>query len=373
MKTNLEKFPTSPAAIRMLDTVTKGWYDNSYVGKWIYQVMGSEIDEIQKIADGLKDQIFAETATWGIIYHEMKYGIPFDSAKELDERRRAVITKRDHANKMPWTPFFVKNMIWNAFSVNAELIDKDTPFTATLNVLIGENESTGDPRKILAYICKTKPSHIEIDIICTVETIVLQKYEKIYLEQLFMQHNHTNASLFELKQVDFQAAVDNKKTERFFGKVKSYKFMNKWDGTYKFDGTIKFNSEVREEVLEMEAKLTKSGKEKLLRSRAGEITMPKIVGFAFGTGGVNASGIIQPVGDSLSAEFLRKAVDNYSIDLEAGKAQYFCTLGADEAVGKIISEIGLYDSEGDIIMISNFLGKGKDEGLVMRFEIDDVV
>ena len=35
----------------------------------------------------------------------------------------------------------------------------------------------------------------------------------------------------------------------------------------------------------MEGKVTAIGKTKILRARAGEITLPKIAGFAFGSGG----------------------------------------------------------------------------------------
>ena len=96
----------------------------------------------------------------------------------------------------------------------------------------------------------------------------------------------------------------------------------------------------------MEGKVTVVGRTKILRARAGEITLPKIVGFAFGSGG-------------------SKTNEN--------KCEYYCTLNGSEANGKSISEIGLYDSEGDIIMIANFLPKGKDSNVSMRFEIDDVL
>ena len=39
-KFDLEAFPTSESAVRMLSYVSQGFYDNSYVGKWLYQVMG---------------------------------------------------------------------------------------------------------------------------------------------------------------------------------------------------------------------------------------------------------------------------------------------------------------------------------------------
>ena len=41
---DLEHFPTNEVAQRLLTYVTRGWYDKSYVGKWIYEVIGLELD-----------------------------------------------------------------------------------------------------------------------------------------------------------------------------------------------------------------------------------------------------------------------------------------------------------------------------------------
>lgn len=122
----------------------------------------------------------------------------------------------------------------------------------------------------------------------------------------------------------------------------------------------------------MEAKVTAKGKEKLLKARAGAITLPKIVGFAFGEGGASG-GTVKPIGESLADEFLRKPIDEYILKTAENKCEYYCTLNGSEGNGKNISEIGLYDSTGDIIMIANFLPKGKDSNVSMRFEIDDVL
>lgn len=61
----------------------------------------------------------------------------------------------------------------------------------------------------------------------------------------------------------------------------------------------------------MEGKVTVVGRTKILRARAGEITLPKIVGFAFGSGGSNGSTVLSP-GETLKNEFLRKAVDGHA-------------------------------------------------------------
>lgn len=122
----------------------------------------------------------------------------------------------------------------------------------------------------------------------------------------------------------------------------------------------------------MEGKITTVGKTKILRARAGEITLPKVAGFAFGSGGSDGSTVLTP-GETLKNEFLRKVVDGHTLKLTENKCEYYCTLNGSEANGKSISEIGLYDSAGDIIMIANFLPKSKDSNISMKFEIDDVL
>lgn len=122
----------------------------------------------------------------------------------------------------------------------------------------------------------------------------------------------------------------------------------------------------------MEGKVTKIGKTKILKARAGEITLPKIAGFAFGSGGADGSTVLVP-GETLKNEFLRKAIDGHTLKINENKCEYYCTLNTNEANGKSISEIGLYDTEGDIIMIANFTAKGKDPEVYMKFEIDDIL
>ena len=122
-----------------------------------------------------------------------------------------------------------------------------------------------------------------------------------------------------------------------------------------------------------EAIVTLIAKKKMLRARAGEIAMPKIVGMAFGDGGVDSSNnVITPSENqtSLKNELLRKKVDKYTF-ISDSKCRYECTLANNELTGKYISELALYDDAGDIIAIKNFLKKGKDSDLEIKFQMDD--
>ena len=59
---DLEHFPANEVAQRLLTYVTRGWYDKSYVGKWIFEVMGLELDTAIKRIEEAQSQSFPETA-----------------------------------------------------------------------------------------------------------------------------------------------------------------------------------------------------------------------------------------------------------------------------------------------------------------------
>lgn len=123
-----------------------------------------------------------------------------------------------------------------------------------------------------------------------------------------------------------------------------------------------------------DAVVTLKARKKMVRARAGEIELPPIVGMVFGSGGVDASGTpVVPSGsdDGLRQEIFRKEVDSY-IFTEDTTCQYLCTLAVGECDNEEISEIGLYDSEGDVLAIKTFKKKGKDSDLEMTFRIDDI-
>ncbi len=120
--------------------------------------------------------------------------------------------------------------------------------------------------------------------------------------------------------------------------------------------------------------ITKKSREKLVKARAGAIQLPKIVGMVFGDGGVDASGnVISPTESQsgLTNEIFRKELDGYSFPADT-TCRYECTLTESELAGEEISEIGLYDSEGDVVCIKTFKRKGKDDDVEQTYTLDDI-
>ncbi|MDE7300423.1 MAG: YmfQ family protein, partial [Lachnospiraceae bacterium] len=162
-KIDLENFPVSESARKMLSYVSDGFYDKSYVGKWIFQVMGMEYDDARRIVEELPGQMFPETATWGLMYHEIKWGLPVRANLPDEERRRQICQKRDY--RAPMTPHCMEKYLCNVTGFEVHISDIHDPWRGYLpahpNVFqvffIGEG--TLDAGAAIHAIRRIKQSH----------------------------------------------------------------------------------------------------------------------------------------------------------------------------------------------------------------------
>lgn len=120
--------------------------------------------------------------------------------------------------------------------------------------------------------------------------------------------------------------------------------------------------------------ITNAARAKLVKARAGAIQLPEIVGMVFGNGGVDGEGTVIPPTleqSGLTNEIFRKEIDGYSFPADT-TCRYECTLLTNELAGEFISEIGLYDAEGDVVCIKTFTSKGKDCDVEQTYILDDI-
>lgn len=174
---NLENFPTSPAAKRMMKTVSP-IYDRSYVAKWIFQVMGMEMDEAWKFFEELRLQAFPETATWGIVYWEQRYHIPPDDSLTIEERRQRVIIKR--GKRRPMNPARIEQFTRDITGREAIVTERNGEYVFFIAILPGE--SAVDYHELIKTIRSAKPSHLtpvvlfETDVALTIQATNQEKY-----------------------------------------------------------------------------------------------------------------------------------------------------------------------------------------------------
>lgn len=155
---DIEHFPTSPTALRMLSRISP-IYDRSYVGKWIFQVMGADMDDVRLRFEELRLQAFPETATWSIPYWEQRYGITPTPGQTMEERRRAVVLKRN--SRDPMNPAKIEHIIQTLTGMAAKVTEDVAPYTASMEI---SDDGSGAVHfgDVLRSIRRIKPSHIAI-------------------------------------------------------------------------------------------------------------------------------------------------------------------------------------------------------------------
>lgn len=196
-KFNLENFPTSKSALKMLSYVSDGFYDKSYVGKWLYEVMGLEYDEARELAEELPKQFFPETATWGLMYHEIKWGLPVRANLSYDERRQLIYQKRDYM--APMTPYSMEKYLADVTGFDVNIADINDPgeynFVASHpNVfkVFFSGIGTLDSKEVHAVLDKLKQSHTTYSIDDRVQ-IYIKNYSSFKIHNIIF---YIKCSLF---------------------------------------------------------------------------------------------------------------------------------------------------------------------------------
>lgn len=115
------------------------------------------------------------------------------------------------------------------------------------------------------------------------------------------------------------------------------------------------------------------GKEKNVRGESWHSTAQQDRRHGIWYRRVNGSDEIVPHSpdqNALHNEAFRKEVDGYEV-ISDTCIRYKCTLEETELANTYISEIGIYDADGDMVAMKAFMKKGKDADMEVVFECDD--
>lgn len=201
-KFDLEDFPTSSSARKMLGYVSDGFYDRSYVGKWIFQVMGLEYDRALEIATDLPDQFFPETATWGLMYHEIKWGLPVRENLSYEKRRELIYRKRDC--RAPMTPCRMEEYLKNEMDFEAYVADCHdpgafgyTPWHPNTFKVTFIGEGTLNTKKAREILDRIKQSHTTFSL----EDMVVAEIDSSALENVQFGHMEVQAFFHYFKRI----------------------------------------------------------------------------------------------------------------------------------------------------------------------------
>lgn len=250
---DIENFPTSESAREMLHSVSEDFYERSYVFKWILQVMGLEWDDAKKIIEEeLVKQLFIETATWGLRYHEEKWQISVREDLDFEERRKLLYAKRDF--RAPMTPYTMEQYIEKTLpGVKVHVMDCHDPGEFGFvpdhpNVfkVMFETECTLDTKAALQTISRIKQSHTACYFPADLISFFVENEEEADIRCLC----HGMECVEKAKpEYHLSVTLPVEQEEKFDCSVTVRNNLHYFDGSLCWDGSVPMNSYIKKEEL----------------------------------------------------------------------------------------------------------------------------
>lgn len=136
-------------------------YGDSFIGLWLFQVMGAEWDAVRKWCREIGPQTVPHTATWSLDFWEQEYGIPKDPAMGTAQRRKRILSyMRDRAPMNPVT----LGRIASVAAANAEAEIEELTGPNHFTVWISALPNAADVEKITAAVKRAKPAWLDFDV-----------------------------------------------------------------------------------------------------------------------------------------------------------------------------------------------------------------
>lgn len=159
-KTELtEQILQSPMAQQIIQEVSP-IYGEAYTALWLFQVIGTVLDDMKEWATSLEKQVVPQTATWSLPYWEEQYGIITDETWTYERRRQNIVNKM--RNRAPMNPAKMERIISVAAGADARI--EELTGKNHFTVYISTSKDLVDEDFVRSEINKAKPAHLIYDI-----------------------------------------------------------------------------------------------------------------------------------------------------------------------------------------------------------------
>lgn len=155
-KTDLmEQILTSKEAQTIIEYVSPV-YGESYVGLWLFQVIGAQLDDMLNWSEDLYNQVTPQTATWTIEYWEKEYGIVPEADWTIEQRQQNIMSKMKY--RAPMSPKKIEDLASAILGVPVEIEENTAKNTFT--VYVRKNVTEEKFARAKQEIDNAKPAHL---------------------------------------------------------------------------------------------------------------------------------------------------------------------------------------------------------------------
>lgn len=148
---------TNEKAKKIIDYVSP-IYGDSYVGLWLFEIIGKALDEVYKTATNLRYETNPATVEMLIDYWEDSFGIPRNYSLTLEQRRARLISWRERG---PCNPYRLASAVSSSLNgVEVDIYENVAKNTFLVNI----REVVYDWTPAIETIERKKPAHLIYEI-----------------------------------------------------------------------------------------------------------------------------------------------------------------------------------------------------------------
>lgn len=153
--------------------------------KAIFEANQIELDNLNSVCEDVKEQFHIDTATWGLIFWEERYGITYNPSMSYEQRREIVKAKKRGQGTV--TKAMIKNTAEAFSGGEVDVIEHDDDYYFTVK-FVGVK---GIPANMPAFenmLEEIKPAHLDYELEYTFATNAdLKKYTHAELSNYTQQ------------------------------------------------------------------------------------------------------------------------------------------------------------------------------------------
>ena len=132
-------------------------WKKSDIIKGEYKTQGLELGLLYYYLEDLKNQLFIDTATWGLVFWEEEYGIPTNLNYSYEERRE--IIKARKRGQGTCTKALIKNVAEAFSGGECNVLENTAPYTFTIQ-FVGVKGIPRNMQGLKEAINDIKPAHM---------------------------------------------------------------------------------------------------------------------------------------------------------------------------------------------------------------------
>ena len=148
---------TNETAQEIIDWVSQ-LYGESYVGLWVYQVLGIILGEIRAMAEQLRQEVRPSTAELTLDQWEQLYGLTNGSGLTTAQRQARLLERK--LRRAPMNPNRLERLVQAMTGCKTEVTENVAPYVFAVRVFYDDAAPGFDIQPVIGKIREVRPAHL---------------------------------------------------------------------------------------------------------------------------------------------------------------------------------------------------------------------